>query len=133
MVDQFINLQGVVDRAPLQEQIYTSTNLAPKTCSSTPASKQCMLHKEENLNFVLMYNVILLGYWMPSQPSFAAQRKHDNYSCCSNDMAVANGRAGRVLARPPFHRRNLYIPTLNTSEADPFGKRLPIVVQISLT
>ena len=31
-------------------------------------------------------------------------------------MAVASGRAGQVLARPPFHGLNVYVRTLNTCE-----------------
>ena len=45
-------------------------------------------------------------------------------------MAVANGRAGRVLARPLFRRLNVPLAhTMKTLE----GVRLPIVVQISVT
>ena len=46
-------------------------------------------------------------------------------------MAVASGRAGRVLARPLFRRLNARtcMGTLNTR----LGKRLPIIAQISPT
>ena len=51
-------------------------------------------------------------------------------------MAVASGRAGRVLARPLFRRLNVHVRTLNASEVirirtSKVGKRLPIIVQIS--
>ena len=37
-------------------------------------------------------------------------------------MAVASGRAGRVLARPHFRRLNVHMRTLNTCQAEPSGK-----------
>ena len=49
-------------------------------------------------------------------------------------MAVASGRAGRVLARPLFRRLNVHMRTLNTCQAEPSGKMAAgIIVQISPT
>ena len=58
------------------------------------------------------------------------------YESGPQGMAVASGRAGRVLARPLFRRLNVHVRTLNASEVihirtSKVGKRLPIIVQIS--
>ena len=51
-------------------------------------------------------------------------------------MAVASGRAGRVLARPLLHRLKVHMRTLNlrtTSKPSSLGKQLAVVVQVSQT
>ena len=81
---------------------------------------------------------------MPEMESLQGERSAFYACLCKKAdkcMAVASSRAGQVLAQPLFRRLNVHVRTLKTQEVvrirtsklSSLGKRLPNIVQISLT